>query len=188
MTVPLRFGRAYPLRSPPMKYPSIFSVLVLLTGISSTVMAVEPAFVVPVGQRQLFLDDHGIAEIRDLKRTVHQPEKRGAVVRSANPSQTIQTRTSPVWDPAEKVFKLWVMSTDQPLRLSTDGLHWVAGAGPNLRIDHAVYDPRDADPARRFKASLLNEGFAVSQTACGGRSWMCPPSRVRTKATSVTIH
>ena len=31
-----------------------------------------------------------------------------------------------------------------------------------------VYDPRDADPSRRFKAALLNEGFAVS---ADGAQW-----------------
>lgn len=125
-------------------------------------LAAEETRILPAGQRQLFLDDDAIAKIENVKRSLHQPEKRGGVIRSVNPSQTIQTRTTPVWDPAAMEFKLWVMSTDQGLRLSRDGLHWVPGPQPNLRIDHAVYDPRDPDPARRFKAALLNEGFAVS--------------------------
>ncbi|MDA1017674.1 MAG: hypothetical protein O3A00_24845 [Planctomycetota bacterium] len=137
------------------------ALLALCLG-SLSVAAAEEARRIPAGQRQLFLDDDAIAKIENLKRTLHQPEKRGAVIRSANPSQTIQTRTAPVWDPEAKHFKLWVMSTDEPLRISTDGLHWTAGPRPNLRIDHAVYDPHDKDPARRFKAALLNEGFAVS--------------------------
>ncbi|MCA9010723.1 MAG: hypothetical protein KDB01_13320 [Planctomycetaceae bacterium] len=124
--------------------------------------AAEDARSIPAGQRQLFLDDDAIAKVEHLERTLHQPKKRGAVIRSANPSQSIQTRTSPVWDPAAKHFKLWVMSTDEPLRVSSDGLHWTPGPRPNLRIDHVVYDPLDEDPGRRFKASLLNEGFAVS--------------------------
>src|SRR5258706_5616604 len=74
-----------------------------------------PEFRVSLGQRQLFLDDHGVRRIDNLKRTMHQPDKRGAVIRSANPSQTIQTRMAPLWDPGEHVFKLWVMSTDQSL-------------------------------------------------------------------------
>ena len=143
--------------------PCVVPVLLfaLLFGLIS-VDAAEDARSIPVGQRQLFLDDVAIAKIEHLQRTLHQPEKRGAVTRSANPSQTIQTRTAPIWDPGAKHFKLWVMSTDEPLRISTDGLHWTAGPKPNLRIDHAVYDPRDEDPSRRFKAALLNEGFAVS--------------------------
>ena len=141
---------------------AICAVLLALCLGSLSVAAAEEARRIPAGQRQLFLDDDAIAKIENLKRTLHQPEKRGAVIRSGNPSQTIQTRTAPVWDPEAKHFKLWVMSTDEPLRISTDGLHWTAGPRPNLRIDHAVYDPHDKDPARRFKAALLNEGFAVS--------------------------
>ena len=140
----------------------ICAVLLVLSLGSLSVAASEDSRSIPAGQRQLFLDDNAIAKIENLKRTLHQPEKRGAVIRSANPSQTIQTRTAPVWDPEAKHFKLWVMSTDEPLRISADGLHWTAGPRPNLRIDHAVYDPHDKDPARRFKAALLNEGFAVS--------------------------
>ena len=140
----------------------IAAVLLALSEGSLSVAAAEEARRIPAGQRQLFLDDDAIAKIENLKRTLHQPEKRGAVIRSGNPSQTIQTRTAPVWDPEAKHFKLWVMSTDEPLRISTDGLHWTAGPRPNLRIDHAVYDPHDKDPARRFKAALLNEGFAIS--------------------------
>jgi hypothetical protein len=112
--------------------------------------------------RQLFLGDDGIAKIENLRRTMHQPTKRGAVVRSANASQTIQTRSAPVWDDGQKVFKFWVLGTDQNFRLSSDGLHWTAGPKPNMRTDLAVYDPLDKDPSRRFKAALLNEGFAVS--------------------------
>ncbi len=112
--------------------------------------------------RQLFLDNHGIATIENLKWTAHQPQKRGAVVRSSNPATVIQTRTAPVWDSESQLFKLWVSGTDQPLRQSSDGLHWSAGPPPNLRVDMVVHDPSDPDPARRFKAALLNEGFAVS--------------------------
>ena len=117
---------------------------------------------VPLGQRQLFLDEHGIAEIAALTRTLHQPDKRGAVIRSANPSQTVQTRTAPVWAPEEEVFKFWVTGTDQPYRTSPDGLHWTPGPRPNLGFSAAVRDPNDPDPQQRYKAALGNRGFAVS--------------------------
>jgi hypothetical protein len=93
---------------------------------------------------------------------MHQPQKRGAVIRSPNPKQTIQTRTAPVWDRDAKIFKFWVLSIDDTFWQSPDGLHWTPGPRPNLKTDHVVYDPNDPDPARRFKAALLNEGFAVS--------------------------
>ncbi|MCA9417325.1 MAG: hypothetical protein KC917_13680, partial [Candidatus Omnitrophica bacterium] len=41
----------------------------------------EPeALSLPTGERQLFLDDHLIAKTEDLKRTLHQPDKKGAVI------------------------------------------------------------------------------------------------------------
>ena len=138
------------------------ALLLALSLGSWSVAAAEDARRIPAGQRQLFLDDDAIAMIEHLQRTLHQPEKRGAVIRSSSSSPTRNYRPTPVWDPVAKHFKLWVMSTDEPLRVSSDGLHWTTGPKPNLRIDHAVYDPHDEDPARRFKASLLNEGFAVS--------------------------
>ncbi len=117
---------------------------------------------VPARQRQLFLDDHAIAGIENLRRTLHQPEKRGAVLRSPRPSQTLQTRTAPVWDPQAQLYKLWVLGIDETLWQSKDGLHWVPGPKTNMRIDMAVYDPTDPAPSRRFKAPLLDRGFAVS--------------------------
>lgn len=143
------------------------SLLVLVIGLWSNGNG-TPTFRVPLGERQLFIDDHGVGQIDSLKRTLHQAEKRGAVVRSADPGQTIQTRSAPVWDPQEKRFKLWMINVDNPFRVSRDGLHWAAGPEPNMRIMLAVLDPNDPDPARRFKAALLNEGFAVSPN---GSSW-----------------
>lgn len=111
------------------------------------------------GQRQLFLDDVSISKIENLKRTLHQPQKRGAVIRSVNPTQTIQTRMAPLWDPGAQHYKQWVIGTDSPLRVSSDGLHWTAGPKPNMRIDHAVYDPHDADPMRHFSKRPADTGM-----------------------------
>ena len=119
-------------------------------------------FSVPCDQRQLFLDDVGIERLENLTRTLHQPSKKGAVIRSANPTQTIQTRTAPAWDPEEEVYKFWVIGTDESYRVSTDGLHWTPGPEPNIGGPMAVRDPNDPDPSRRYKAALLNAGFAVS--------------------------
>jgi hypothetical protein len=119
-------------------------------------------FRIPSGQRQLFLDDQGIASIENLHRQMHRPEKRGAVIRSPRAKQTLQTRTAPVWDPQAELYKLWVLGIDENLWQSRDGLHWTPGQKTNIRIDMAVYDPRESDPNCRFKAPLLNEGFAVS--------------------------
>jgi hypothetical protein len=117
---------------------------------------------IPAGRRQLFLDDERVAEIKNLQRTMHRPVKRGAVIRSPQPTKTIQTRTAPVWDKDAKVYKTWVITVDDNLWRSADGLHWTPGPKTNMRIGMAVYDPFEPDPARRFKAPLLNRGFAAS--------------------------
>jgi len=65
---------------------------------------------VPVNRRQLFLDDTGIEMIDNLSREMHQPRKLGAVIR---PDCSIgitshQTRTAPIWDPDEQIYKFLV--------------------------------------------------------------------------------
>ncbi|MCY2962944.1 MAG: hypothetical protein NT069_04700 [Planctomycetota bacterium] len=119
-------------------------------------------FTVTPNRRQLFLDDHGIAHQTGLQRVFHTPEKRGAVIRSPDPKKAVQTRTAPVWDEANKRYLLWVITIDQMLWESRDGLNWQPLPNPNRRIDMAVIDSKETDPAWRFKAPLLNDGFAVS--------------------------
>ncbi|MBS0266766.1 MAG: hypothetical protein JSS02_32865 [Planctomycetes bacterium] len=119
-------------------------------------------FEVIAGRRQLFLDDDGIARQKDLRQTFHTPEKRGAVIRSPDPKRTLQTRTAPLWDETRRRYLLYVLGIDQTLWESADGLNWQPSVVPDRRIDMAVIDVNDSDPARRFKAPLLNEGFAVS--------------------------
>jgi hypothetical protein len=125
---------------------------------------VSPAadFSVVAGRRQLFLDDDGIDEMVHVTRTMHRPEKRGAVIRSPQPHKYAQTRSAPMWDPDAEIYKLWVLGIDENLWQSRDGLHWTPGPPTNMRIDMAVIDPLDAQPSRRFKAPLLNQGFAIS--------------------------
>ena len=104
---------------------------------SSTAWAADPVFPVPVGERQLFLDDVGIAKIGNLKRTMHQPNKKGAVIR---PNRSlgihyVQIRMAPIWHPEKKVWQIWDCAAE-PVDLhsagyffsgyyeSSDGLHW----------------------------------------------------------------
>lgn len=149
------------------------SVTVLVTGSlvvgPMNARSAEPEFQVTVVRRQLFLDDQGIAKIENLTRTLHQPTKRGAVIRSPQPTKAIQTRTAPVWDEEVELYKIWVITVDNNLWQSKDGLHWAPGPKTNMRIMLAAYDPHDPDPARRFKAPLLNRGFAASPD---GINWM----------------
>ncbi len=104
-------------------------------------MAAAAPLEVPPGQRQLFLDDEGIARIEHLSRTMHRPVKRGAVIRPTpnEPEVTaVQIRTAPIWAPARRVWKLWDCSTPRSLHArrlycggyheSADGLHWTRPA------------------------------------------------------------
>lgn len=161
-------------------------------------------FVVPKEQRQLFLDDYGIAKIENLSRTMHQPLKKGAVIRP-DPSRgiaSIQIRSAPNWDPEAKLFKFWIMSQPDDLKdglatsgyyESADGLHWrepalgqiesrgsrnnnfVTVAGLNSRVDCAIYDPLDPDPKSRYKGFTLRALFDLKKDPKAKLQWELQP-------------
>ncbi len=101
--------------------------------------AEKPDFHVPIGQRQLFVDDYGVGEIHNLVRTLHQPDKKGAVIRP-NPSFTliaIRTRSAPVWNPRAKLYRFWDVGTHNELhsqQLYCGGYH-ESNDGRQTRID-----------------------------------------------------
>ena len=127
-------------------------------------------FEVRLNQRQLFLDDHGITEIQELHRTMHPPEKKGAVIEPSDEERGITVRSAPAWDPEARCYKLWI-SGDGGIGLaeSADGLNWER---PILRVqehkgslennlvvgpcgEHVIFDPVDPDPSRRYKSLRL---------------------------------
>ena len=150
-------------------------------ALASPAAAGGAEFEVPAGERQLFMDDLGIATTHKLIRTMHQPAKKGAVIRPDLPWElTLQTRCAPAWDPQQKLFKLWMItSTAVPgvagttYAESKDGIHWTkpilgqyeingskdnnfVTVNANLNwpanaIENVVYDPHDPDPSRRYK-------------------------------------
>lgn len=142
-------------------------VVALLPGSARETVATEAGFDVPVEQRQLFLDDVGIHAMNNLKRTMHQPEKRGAVIRpdKFKGEEAVQVRGAPVWDPKENLFKFWLSGTKAMYRVSLDGLNWkaVPQTGPGSSM--MVRDPNEQDPDRRYKAVLQSSGFMVSPDA-----------------------
>lgn len=140
-----------------------------------------PVFQPVVGQRQLFLDDVGIAKRENIVRTMHTPVKRGAVIRPTLPEETaLQTRSAPAWDPVAGVYKLWLITSringgsGTSYVESIDGLHWTkpplhqksldgsfdnnlvtvdpARDWPANAMENVIIDLDDPDPARRFKA------------------------------------
>ncbi len=97
------------------------------------------AFEVRAGERQLFLDTAGVAEIENLTHRMHCPQKKGTVIRGdylKHPGCSIQTRSAPIWDSEKEVYKLWVMGVaPAPPHItvqgdfsgyyeSKDGLNW----------------------------------------------------------------
>ena len=148
-------------------------------------------FGVPIAERQLFLDDFGVAEMTNLARTMHMPAKKGAVIRPdiSIGQYSIQMRTGPDWDEQKQAYILWDCA-GSPEDLegvtgcyeSADGLHWskpvlnqiefrgsrannfttVEIHGLRKRIDYVVHDPIDPDPSRRYK------GWVAMHRPAGG--------------------
>jgi hypothetical protein len=130
----------------------------MLPGADGDAIKVAP------NQRQLFLDDFVVAEMSGLARTMHRPEKRGAVIKPDIPTDgsLIQTRCEPVWVPEEGEYKLIYyaygggkLGTGMALATSKDGLHWkkpllnlveVQGSKDNnwIDIDASVGPPNRA--------------------------------------------
>jgi hypothetical protein len=77
--------------------------------------AAAPEFAVPLAERQLFLDDHGIAEVENLKKTMHRPVKKGTVIPPPDPKQgwVCSYWYMPLWDPSTRLYKLWGGNTDK---------------------------------------------------------------------------
>ena len=153
---------------------------------------------VPLGQSQLFLDDHVVARTTGLVRTMHQPEKRGPVVKAEHPweGDMASAVSAPMWIPDENVYKLVYevrFDHEKPskrlaLAASADGLHWekpelglVEYQGskrnnliptPNhARMWHVVYDPDDEDPGRRYKSFLTMSGGRVPAVSPDCLQW-----------------
>ena len=129
------------------------------------------------GQRQLFLDDFVIEDRNRLRRTMHQPVKKGAVIRPDWHAgvTSLQTRAAPFWDPLDRVFKIWLF-TDGLYRTSVDGLHWVIDRDAEAPAG-VFFDPLDPDPERRYKA-FHPRRLAVSPD---GRNWQVVGAQIRSQ-------
>ena len=157
----------------------------------------DATFEVSFGERQLFLDDVGIAGIENLTRTMHPPAKKGAVIQPDYHSgvTSYQTRSAPMWDRDAKVFRYWLHGVPSDIGPvwtcsyveSKDGLFWTR---PNLgQVEYrgsrdnnypigsglyAVYDPTDPDPTRRFKSLTRKPGpgcHLLQPLASDGITW-----------------
>ena len=153
--------------------PAVQPRLSTAADVATDSKAESPVFSVPAGQRQLFLDDDGIAELEGLQRTMHQPRKLGAVIRPRyfdGKETSIQTRSGPQWDEQRGVYRLWLISPE--CYESLDGLHWTpTGTRPNMAVINAVIDPADPDPKRRYKGLVSRLGTREPVTSPDGIVW-----------------
>ena len=126
---------------------------------------------IPVGQRQLFIDNHCIGYAKGLKTTMHKPVKKGAVIRPdiMMGECEIQIRSAPSWDIESKSYRFLVAERDRYVWSSCDGLHWTRSGKSKLgNLWTVVYDKDEPDHSKRYKALLLSEagvgiiGSAVS--------------------------
>ncbi|MFA6471418.1 MAG: hypothetical protein WCU00_05170 [Candidatus Latescibacterota bacterium] len=152
-------------------------------------------FSVPPGQRQLFIDDDGIAAIKNLKRTMHQPVKKGAVITAdASWEGSVQSWCTPEWVPEDRCFKLWIYSSSKSGKVgisygeSKDGIHWTKPILRMVEIDgsfennlftrdliyNVIYDPDAADPSRRYKGLRLNS-MSEKVISADGINWIRSP-------------
>ena len=134
-------------------------------------------------RRQLFLDDFMIDRMNGLTRTMHQPVKRGPVLKAEEPWEGVYIGvfSPPMWIPDEGIFKqVYECRYDgyrgkaghkYALAISRDGIHWekpnlglvefdgskennLFPTPDNRRLVHVVFDPDDPDPQRRYKGLL----------------------------------
>jgi len=164
-----------------MRIASSVAIVLVVSSVPAMVEAEE--FTVPVGQRQLFLDDHGIAKLENLKRRMHRPKKLGAVIRprytDTKSQHNIQTRSGPQWDARRGVYRIWLISRD--CYESRDGLHWTpTSRRPAESVQGAVIDPGDPDASQRYKGLMVTGGHRVPVVSPDGIAWRrldVPPIR-----------
>ncbi len=123
----------------------------------------------------LFVDDYHVESMQEIKRVMHQPQKKGAVIKPEKTwEHALQTRCAPQWDEKEKIFKHWIFSKGHMNYLeSANGIDWdrpilrqkmfngslennIVTFDPRLEyadnmMENIVYDPDDPDEKRRYK-------------------------------------
>lgn len=152
---------------------------------------------IPVGiERQLFLDDTPIASMQGIRRTFHPVAKygRNPIMVPEKPWETQARSILPLTvlrDPNSGSLRLWYSAwgkqMDKPTYMcvadSTDGIHWTRpdlgliefqGSKQNNiiregRMFRVLYDPRDTDPSRRYKAIIRDAGFLAGFSPDGLR-------------------
>ena len=152
------------------------------------------------GDRHLFLDDGVVEEMAGLQRSLHQPEKRGPVLKSEEPWEGlyIASFSPPVWIPEEGVYKQVYECRygSEPgketyryaMAVSRDGVAWEkpdlglvdfdGSRRNNLfptpddhRLVHMVFDEDEPDPAHRYKGLLTIPKARIPVVSADGLHW-----------------
>ena len=180
----------------------VFASVGWIVSLSQAAAAAAGPVPLQAGRKQLFLDDHVVDEIKDLARTMHQPDKKGPVFTPniALDGPWPQTRSAPMWIPEEGVYKMLYVPepaggpSGTAVLVSKDGLHWerpslglfaVKGSKKNNRISalglyHIIRDPDDPDPSRRYKGMKLGRGGMTTYVSGDLTHWKklkVPPIR-----------
>jgi hypothetical protein len=163
-----------------LKHLLVTGIVLASVGWSASLSWAAGPLSLQLGRKQLFLDNFAVEQITGLARTMHQPEKKGAIFKPIIELDGLwaETRSTPIWIPEEGVYKIiYVASpTGGPrgtgVLVSKDGLHWerpslglfaVKGSKDNNRISaegmyYVVRDPDDPDPSRRYKGLVHTSG------------------------------
>lgn len=87
----------------------------------------------PKAHKQLFIDDHAIERLYAVERTLHQPDRRGAVLRRDREMGQVRVAawSVPIWNPEKDLWEWWYNGhygeTDAYFNhyaTSTDGVQW----------------------------------------------------------------
>jgi hypothetical protein len=131
---------------------------------------------IPVGQRQLFLDDNGIAQSRGLQKTMHSPQKKGAVVCPDQPWEVwVQTRTAPAWNAQRQVFQLWLAVCPPDPRFAGTGY---AESGDGVLWTKPILRQREYQGSKENNFLTVDPALSwPSSDATASFHWTPPTSR-----------
>ena len=163
----------------------------LLANLPDVSAVRDSSITISSGQKQLFLDNHVLARLERVKRTLHQPKKYGAVIRPDRPWEDggIQIRTGPSWNPESKTWMMWYSGG---YATSPDGIRWEKpvldlqefngskqnNLGSPVVTPYTIfYDRTEPNPGRRYKGLAsggplhLRGGGFYPAVSSDGRTW-----------------
>jgi hypothetical protein len=168
----------------------------------------------PKAHKQLFLDDHAIERTFAIERKLHEPTRKGPVIRpDLNMGQArVESWMAPLWNPDKALWEWWYNAHYGETEVfknhyatSEDGIHWdkpllgmhewEGSKDNNIALDpdlmgvyHILRDERDPDPARRYKG-LFNAKDRFLGVSPDGFSWtMLDVPPIPAEDTSMVIY